>query len=287
MRKALAFTVLLSGCVTQGTYDALKADDDAAHATLDQREKELAETKASLAGKSSDLDKLKADLAAVSKEKSKLEADLSAASSSQAELKGNVEAMKKTLADLAKRKEEAEARVAEFKGLLDRFKGLIDAGKLKVKMVEGKMVLSLASDILFASGSSNLSKDGKAAVAEVSQLLASIPDRKFQVEGHTDNVPSAGRSNWDLGSARALNVLKTMVEAGMPPNRISAATYGDSQPAKPNDTPEGKAANRRIEIVVVPDLTNLPGFEELNKVQANDTAPAQSPAPTPAPSGTN
>ena len=149
------------------------------------------------------------------------------------------------------------------------FQSLIDAGKLKVEIVDGRMVVVLASDVLFASGSANLSRDGKSAIGEVAALLADIPDRKFQIEGHTDNVPirtAVYPSNWELASARALTVLKTMLEAGMPADRISAASFGDSKPARDNETPEGKAANRRIEIVVTPDLSTLPGFEELNRV---------------------
>jgi chemotaxis protein MotB len=98
--------------------------------------------------------------------------------------------------------------------------------------------------------------------------LSAIPDRKFQVEGHTDNVPIRTEqfpSNWELASARALTVLKTMVDAGMPAARVSAASFGDSKPAASNDSSDGKAQNRRIEIVVVPDLSTLPGFEELQK----------------------
>jgi chemotaxis protein MotB len=133
------------------------------------------------------------------------------------------------------------------------------------------MVVELATDILFPSASATLSKEGKAAIAEVAGLLGSIPDRRYQVEGHTDNVPVAARgqykSNWDLASARALTVLQTMTEAGLAPERISAASYGEMHPTKPNDSNENKAANRRIEIVVVPDLSSLPGFDELQRVE--------------------
>jgi chemotaxis protein MotB len=171
--------------------------------------------------------------------------------------------------ELQKRKEETEARVAEFKALLEKFKALIDAGKLKVTIRDGRMVVELATDILFTSGSATLSKDGKAAIIEVAELLKTIPVRKFQVEGHTDNVPMKGayKSNWELASARAMTVLHTMLDAGLAPERISAASYGDSRPTRSNDTPENRAANRRIEIVVVPDLSSLPGFEELRRAQ--------------------
>jgi len=174
------------------------------------------------------------------------------------------------LAELKQRKAETEARVAEFKTLLEKFKTLIDAGKLKVRIKEGRMVVELATDILFSSGSASLSKEGTAAIAEVADLLKSIEGRKFQVEGHTDNVPmvkGAYKSNWELASARALTVLHAMIDAGLPAERISAASFGDARPAKANDTPENKAANRRIEIVVVPDLSSLPGFEELQKAE--------------------
>lgn len=170
----------------------------------------------------------------------------------------------------------------EYNDLLKRFKALIDAGKLSVKIVDGRMVVALRSDVLFASGSSTLSQEGATSIREVAVLLAQIPEGSFQVEGHTDNVPikitedTSGEakpkgaklapvgvafSNWELASARAITVVKTMVDAGLPATRVSAASYGDSKPIASNDIPEGKAQNRRIEIVVVPDLSKLAGFE--------------------------
>lgn len=281
----LSLALLLNGCVMQSTFDALQKDYDNTRATLQQRESENADLKAALGKEKAALEKekatsrelgsqiksLQAELERTIKAREALEAEKSAMLSDTSRLQASIEEMKSALADLARRKAEADARIAEFKSLLGRFKSLIDAGKLKVKMADGRMVVELASDVLFASGSANLSKEGKAAIAEVAQLLAEIPDRKFQIEGHTDNVPIATAqypSNWELASARAVTVLKTMVDAGMPVDRISAASYGDSKPALPNDTSEGRAANRRIEIVVVPDLSSLPGFEELNRVSA-------------------
>ncbi|MGZ3705387.1 MAG: OmpA/MotB family protein, partial [Bdellovibrionota bacterium] len=140
---------------------------------------------------------------------------------------------------------------------------------LSVKMVGGKMVVSLGSDVLFPAGSAHLSKDGAKAMKEVSAQLAAIPDKKYQVEGHTDNQPIATAtfpSNWELASARSLQVVKTMIDNGMAPERVSSASYADTQPVQPNNTAEGRAANRRVAIVVVPDLSSLPGYDELQKM---------------------
>jgi chemotaxis protein MotB len=258
MRYLVPFLVL-TGCVTQSTYDALKAENDKNFAQLSQRNQELDETRASLK-------KEEAKAAALAAKMAELEAALGNTKAALGDSQKDKSALENALLELKKRKAESEARIAEFRALLDKFKGLIDSGKLKVSIREGRMVVALATDILFPSGSSTLSKEGVPAIVEVAQLLTSIPDRKFQIEGHTDNIPSKNRSNWELGSARALSVLKAMTDAGMPPNRISAASFGDTKPAKSNDTAEDRAANRRIEIVVVPDLSSLPGFDELQRV---------------------
>ncbi|MBM4282526.1 MAG: endoflagellar motor protein [Deltaproteobacteria bacterium] len=178
--------------------------------------------------------------------------------------------MRSALDELNRRKAEADARVAEYRALLARFRALIDAGKLNVKIIDGRMVVALASDILFPSASAALSKEGRAAIDEVAVVLASIPDRRFQVEGHTDDLPiktAQFPSNWELAAARALTVTRAMVDAGLPEARVSAASYGAAKPAVTSATPEGRAQNRRIEVVVVPDLSTLPGFDELQKAR--------------------
>ena len=78
-----------------------------------------------------------------------------------------------------------------------------------------------------------------------------------------------GQTNWDLAADRAINVLHTMVKSGMPESKISAASFGESRPVVPNDSRSNKAQNRRIEIVVVPDLSLLPGYDDLKKMADN------------------
>ena len=273
----LAASVVVSGCVTQSTFDALRAENDETSEQLTLRNKQLHEAEAKIAALRTEGNSLEAALAD-EKEKvadangriARLMAEMASASKDKNKLQASIEEMTVAIGDLEKRRAAAEARVAEFKSLLAKFKALIDAGKLKVRIVDGRMVVVLATDILFGSGSANLSKDGKAALSEVAQVLASIPGRSFQVEGHTDNVPIATAqypSNWELASARAINVLKAMVESGLPAGRVSAASFGDARPSVANDSSDGKAQNRRIEIIIVPDLSGLPGFDELQKAE--------------------
>lgn len=168
--------------------------------------------------------------------------------------------LKSSLDDLSRRD---EAQRKEFADLQKRFKKLTDAGTLSIRVIDGRMVVSLATDILFPSGSANLSKDGLSTLREVAKQLSAIPDRKYQVEGHTDNVPISTEvfpSNWELAASRSIRVVKTMVEAGLEPQRISAASFGETKPVQSNDTPEGRKANRRIAIIVIPDLSSVPGF---------------------------
>lgn len=190
----------------------------------------------------------------------------------------------------AARAAEADARIAEYNKLQERFAKLIDAGKLRIKMVDGRMVVELPSDILFPSARADLSKDGRSAIQEITEVLISVPGRRYQVEGHTDDWPiqtARFRNNWELSAGRAISVVRMMVDGGLDPERVSAAGYGDTRPVGDNETREGRALNRRIEIVIVPDLRSLPGYSELEKIQAEqEGAPkneAQSAEETPAP----
>jgi len=118
-----------------------------------------------------------------------------------------------------------------------------------------------ADKILFDPGKDRIKKEGKQALLEVTKILAEIPDRAFQVAGHTDNVPIRSRrfkSNWELSAARAVNVVKFMAKNGMEGKRLSAAGYSEYDPVKDNSTDEGRTFNRRIEITLMPSIEELP-----------------------------
>jgi len=291
----VAFAVLAASCVTKGKYNTLKKELEDTKATLgaelmtrEQRittlEQSLSDEQAKVealetevAAKKAAIEKLEAlvatkdeEITRLGGEQTRLEGELAAVVKDRSRLKASAEEMQQALSELSKRKAQAEARVAQYRSLLARFKTLIDAGKLRVTITDGRMVLALPTDVLFGSGSAKLSNDGKAAIIEVAKVLETLTDRRFQVEGHTDNVPiktSHYPSNWDLAAGRALGVVKAMTEeGGMDGALVSAASYGEFRPVASNETKEGRAANRRIEIVLVPDLSTLPGFDELKKI---------------------
>ena len=169
---------------------------------------------------------------------------------------------------LEKMKKRSKARVKAFLDLLDEFRPLIDRGILEVTVEKGSISIGMAADVLFPSGSAQLSEEGESNIGEVARLLGRRTDREFQVQGHTDTDPINSADfpdNWHLGAARALNVMQFMVSSGMSAEQLSAASFGQYEPIASNDSDDGKAANRRIEIVFVPDLSDLPGHQELIK----------------------
>jgi chemotaxis protein MotB len=128
--------------------------------------------------------------------------------------------------------------------------------------------VKLPDNVLFDPGRTDIKTAGKEAIAQLTTALQAIDARKFQVAGHTDNTPihtSKFPSNWELSTARAVVVVNFMIKSGMEPQRLSAAGFADNDPVAPNDTPDGKAQNRRIEVELLPNLEELPKFDEPTK----------------------
>ena len=180
---------------------------------------------------------------------------------------GEINAMEAALAEAAAREARAAKRLSEYNSMLKQLKSMIDSGKLTVRIVRNKMVIELPEAVLFPSGSAKLKKDGIRVLAELGPVLASIQGREFQVGGHTDNKPIKTKrfpSNWELSGARAIDVTELLIEYGVPGNRISAAAYADTQPSESNETKEGRAKNRRIEIALQPNLDELPDLSSFD-----------------------
>jgi chemotaxis protein MotB len=172
-------------------------------------------------------------------------------------------ATEKELEELRKQREAAEKRLTAYRALQEKFRKLADTGKLKVDFRNGQMVLKLPSGVLFPSGQAKLSDTGKTALGEILSILLEFRDRRFMVAGHTDNVPIKSRhfrNNWALSTARAVSVVEFMIDAGFDPTQVAATGYGEFDPVAPNDSEDGKQLNRRIEIILVPDLSELPNL---------------------------
>ena len=172
----------------------------------------------------------------------------------------------RALEELRARQAQAQARLATFQQLIERFRSMIESGQLRVRIVRNRMVVELPEGVLFDSGQAELKEAGQATLGEVGTVLQQIDGREFQIAGHTDNVPIRTRrfrNNWELSSARAVTVARFLIDQGVPASRLSAAGYADTQPVATNDTAEGRAQNRRIEIVLVPNLDELPDLSSL------------------------
>ena len=201
-------------------------------------------------------------LSAMKRDKAALEAEIDTLNAELTRLAGERDANAEAVA-------KARARIQMFKNMLIKFKKLQESGKLKIKIANNKMIVEMASAILFDSGKAKLSEEGADAIAEVGKVLATIMDRNFQVAGHTDNVPIKSRkfpSNWHLSSARAVSVVSHLIDNGMAMENLSSAGYAETQPVASNDTEEGRAKNRRIEIVLQPNLDELPDLSSLEKM---------------------
>ena len=179
------------------------------------------------------------------------------------------ESLQQRLESLQAVEQEVRERNAIYQDVIGRFRSLMDGGQLSVAIQRGRMVILLPQDVLFESGSARLGGEGQSVITEVASVLAEFPDRRFQVEGHTDNVPISSApfaSNWELSSARALAVVRLLESGGVAPENLSGAAYGEHQPVASNDTRDSRRLNRRIEIVMLPNLdviaeTQLPGMD--------------------------
>ena len=193
-------------------------------------------------------------------------------STERGQLQAGLTDAKARLEELRKQKAAAEARLQIFRNLVDKLRAMIDAGQLKVITREGRMLIALPDDVLFDSGKAEVKPQGQEALAKVAQVLSTIAERRFLVAGHTDNVPIRSgryRSNWDLSAARAIEVTLFLVAKGMKPQALAAAGFGEFDPIAQNDTPEHRTQNRRIEIVLQPNISDLPPLDGI------DAAPAK------------
>ena len=175
-------------------------------------------------------------------------------------LREKIEELQSKTRDLERQKqEEVLAMKGTYENLLENMKSEIEKGKITITQLRGKLKVNMLDEILFDSGETTIKPQGIEVLKRVGNILLNVKDKAINIEGHTDNVPiGVGLSekyptNWELSVARATNVARYLQEkSGINPILLSATGYGEYKPVASNETEEGKAKNRRIEIVLVP-----------------------------------
>jgi len=183
----------------------------------------------------------------------------------QEEAEKHLRRLRKAEADLSHRvavqETELQSRGQEIAGLRSTYEGLVSDleaeladGQIEIQQLRDGLQLNMAQEVLFPSGSAEVSSGGQAVLAKVADRVGDAP-YVVVVQGHTDDVPiSTGRfpSNWELAGARASRVVRILARDGIPPERLSAVSYGEHSPRAENDSAKGRARNRRIEITLKP-----------------------------------
>jgi chemotaxis protein MotB len=146
-----------------------------------------------------------------------------------------------------------QSTAAVAQALANRFAMQIRAGQVQVRTTPLGVVIDIHDNLLFASGQTTLSPGAQALLLQLAGVISSLPDQ-FQVNGYTDDVPirtAQFQSNWDLSAMRAVTVVDILIGQGVPPAQLVAAGYGQYHPIASNATDQGRAANRRVSIVIV------------------------------------
>jgi len=190
---------------------------------------------------------LQASLDQVNKEKADLEAQNAALDSKVKEMESHVEQTQSST-DEAK---------ATYEAMIQKLQGEVSSGQVEIKQLKDIVSVNLAQDILFPPGSAKLDKQGKELLGKVAEELKTSPFRVV-VNGHTDDQKIGAAlakqypSNWELGGARASQIVRLFQDSGIAKDRLAAVSFADSRPREDNATPEGRTKNRRIEIKLVP-----------------------------------
>jgi len=211
---------------------------------------------------SSSAEKLKAALAEAEKRLTALNQELAPLKAKIAELTREKEALLK----------EREKSIAEMKSTYDRLvsemKAEIKKGEITISRLRDKLTFTIVERVLFDSGSVKLRKDGEAVLDRTLNIIQSAKDKEIRIAGYTDDVPigpslkNRFSDNWELSVSRAANVAAYLQKKGIDPKRMSAMGYSEFRPIESNESSEGRAKNRRIEIIMTAgDLTAVPDEE--------------------------
>ena len=270
---ALSFT---NGCVSKSTFEMMESEAK----TLEQMNSDLQEKQNILGEKNTELvdqiEKLELEKLDLSVDNKQLALILEARSDSLSEIITDlrktitdmevveedqtikIDALETELEKLAQAKEEEVKEMSStYDELLNKMKSEIDKGQVTISELKGKLTVNLVDAILFDSGKAEVKDEGLEVLQKVIDILKSVTDKAIRIEGHTDNVKIGGAlaqkypTNWELSAARAVNVTRFLQNQGLNPENLRSVAYGEHKPVADNETNEGKAQNRRIEIILV------------------------------------
>ncbi|SHJ96484.1 chemotaxis protein MotB [Malonomonas rubra DSM 5091] len=284
----ICLSLLLGACVSKNTFEQKVNEADQLSQDVAQLENDVATLQQEKKQQQDDMSKLNARLVEVLQQNSKLQRSLLAASAEQERKEGDISRHQQrinmlqdqlndmqqtndnllaTIEELQQQVEKEriakEARLAKVKNTYDQLVGAleeeIERGELTISNLEGKLSVNMLNKILFDSGKAEVKPEGKKVLSSLGGVLNQFPDKALRIEGHTDNVQISSRliekfpSNWELSTARATNIVHYLQDqGGVPGERLATCGYSEYQPVADNETPEGRAENRRTEIVLVP-----------------------------------
>jgi chemotaxis protein MotB len=256
---ALALLPAIAGCVSKSEYTKAVQSAEARYTALDAENTRL-KTDLAEAGKrneqlTTDRAQLERSLTMKAGELGKSIADLRQRVST---LESDNARLTQELTDAQKAREEKVREVSStYEQLVAKMKGEIDKGQVTISELKGKLTVNMVDAILFDSGKAEIKPEGLVVLGKVIEILKTVNDKAIRIEGHTDNKPIVGPltqrypTNWELSAARAINVARYLQKQGIEPGSLSAAAFGSSKPVADNAVEEGRAKNRRIEIVLV------------------------------------
>jgi chemotaxis protein MotB len=173
--------------------------------------------------------------------------------------KKQIQELEAKISDLEAQRRAEQKEFEDARRMMEqKLRGEIDGDKISLRLDDAGLAIILSDDILFDSGKADIKK-GAYSVLDylISVINEKVPGKNIGVTGHTDNVPikfSGWKSNWELSAARATNVLDYLENNGVSPQRLSATGYAEHRPIASNDTAAGRAKNRRVEIVILPEF---------------------------------
>ncbi len=267
----------LSGCgYSEDEWQAQLAKYSELDSQHKREEAELAQTRAELLETQSRATTLSDELTKMGVDVETLSAKLLAEGTEKERLVADVDELKRAVTEYQARAAQLERIRSRFEVLRGKLQKLTKMG-LKVEVRHNRMVISLPGDVLFPSGKDQLRDGGKdvlMAVADVIRTDAQLAERFFQVAGHTDAQPLKGgqfKDNWGLSAMRARTVLVFLISpvgtkdggGGLDPTRLHAAGYGDTDPVAGNETPAEREKNRRVELVLMPNIEEMLDLKSL------------------------